>query len=429
MITASHTLSSSPTSATQPLFRFPLQWVVGFFFSFRFAVTYIAFQANPRAGTITIMSCSALLLAASAIYTFGDSDFSIRSIVKNLTLRWLLAYLLLSGVSLSWTAAESLTDAAGLWMGMLIESATVFLLLWGPAVSDRIDALFQGYISGVLALAVVAWTGPTLPDLRIGDYDFLHPNMIGMNCALAFLLARHLIKRQRAWAWACLALAMTLLRSISKTSIIALCIAEGIHLIRETSITTKRKIQIISIVMIVTAMFASLLGTYIQDYATLGSGTQVETLTGRTAIWATAFFLAIEKPWIGHGFYSLRALMPAFDNGNFEPWHAHNELLQEFFEYGVLGIIVTIGTYRSLFYAAKRVLKSQSSSALATSTLPNTAPPNSLRSYHKLVTVILLFTIIHGLTESMNFGLTIPLWLFAALAIALEQQALEAARS
>ena len=418
MMAASRTLSSITTSPTQPLFQCPLQWAVGFYFSFRFAITYLAFQGDPRTDTITILSCNVLLLIASAIYTFGDGDFSIRALSANPSLRWLLAYLLLSGISLSWTAADSLSDAAGLWFGMFMETATVFLVLWGPALAERVDALFKGFVTGTLGVGAIAWMGPTLPDLRIGDYDFLHPNMIGMNSALAFLLAQYLTLRQRAWRWACVALAMTLLRSISKTSIIALCIAECFYLLRETSLTTRRKVQITFAALAVFAVFASLLSSYIEDYTTIGSGTQFETLTGRTAIWATAFFIAIEKPWIGHGFYSLRALMPAFDNGNFEPWHAHNELLQEFFEYGALGIVVTVGAYRSLLYAARRVTRH------ALKVLPG-----SQRPYNKLVFTILLFTVIHGLTESMNFGLTIPLWLFGALAIALQQQALEVSLS
>src|SRR6185437_14869869 len=132
----------------------------------------------------------------------------------------------------------------------------------------------------------------------------------------------------------------------------AFLIAESFYLLREQQISRRLKIQIAGIGLIVIAAFMTLLESYLEVYTTTGSGDQAETLTGRTTIWATAFFMAIQKPWIGHGFYSFRTLIPAF--GSFEPWHAHNELLQEFFEYGLLGVFVTVGLYAALIFAARR---------------------------------------------------------------------------
>jgi O-antigen ligase len=171
--------------------------------------------------------------------------------------------------------------------------------------------------------------------------------------------------------------------------------------------------QIAAVGLIVIAAFAALLESYLNIYTTTGSGDQAETLTGRTAVWATAFFMAIEKPWIGHGFYSFRALIPAF--GSFEPWHAHNELLQEFFEYGLLGVFVTVFLYTALIFAVRR---------FAASTFAEN--PVATHAYGRLASVVVLFAVVHGLTEAVNFGLTIPLWLFAALAIALDQTSSEA---
>jgi O-antigen ligase len=209
---------------------------------------------------------------------------------------------------------------------------------------------------------------------------------------------------------------MTLLRTISKTSIIALLVAESFYLLREQQMSRRLKMQIAAVGLIVIAAFAALLESYLNIYTTAGGGDQAETLTGRTAIWATAFFMAIQKPWIGHGFYSFRALIPAF--GTFEPWHAHNELLQEFFEYGLLGVFVTICLYVALFVAAKRFTAGTSARNYVT-----------IRAYGRLASVVVLFAAIHGLAESVNFGLTVPLWLFAALAIALNQTLSEATAS
>jgi exopolysaccharide production protein ExoQ len=411
MTIASHLLQTNTNVESRRSFLAPLQMCAGFFFAFRFALIYLGFQADPRAGSIMTLVFSALIMAAAMIYTIGDSHFSIRSLLESRILWWLLAYLAMSGISLLWTGAESVMDAGALWIGMVIEVATVLLLVKPPDTTNRIDALFKGFVMGMLFVGAVAWMAPTLPDLRIGDYEFLHPNMIGMYSALGFFLAQHLALKERIWRWACLALGMILLRSISKTSIIAFLVAESFYLLREQQIPRRLKIQIATVVLIVIAAFATLLESYFEIYTTSGSGNQAETLTGRTAIWAAAFFMAIEKPWIGHGFYSFRTLIPAF--GSFEPWHAHNELLQEFFEYGLLGIVVTVGLYSVLIVGAKRF-------ALKISDTKSTA---SL--YGRLISVVVLFATVHGLTESVNFGLTIPLWLFAALAIALQQPASE----
>ena len=416
MTTASHLFQADSSTTSRHSFRTPLQLLTGFFFAFRFSVTYLGFQSDPRTGSIVVLACSALLLAASLTYTLGDNQFSLHCLFASHAMRWLLAYLAMSGLSLFWTSAESIMDSGALWAGMVMEVVIVLLLVKKPNVEDRVDALLKGFVVGMLFVGALGWMGPTLPDLRIGDYEFLHPNMIGMYSALAFFLAQHLAFKERVWRWACLALGMTLLRTISKTSIIALLVAESFYLLREQQMSRRLKMQIAAVGLIVIAAFAALLESYLNIYTTAGGGDQAETLTGRTAIWATAFFMAIQKPWIGHGFYSFRALIPAF--GTFEPWHAHNELLQEFFEYGLLGVFVTICLYVTLFVATKRFTAGTSARNYVT-----------IRAYGRLASVVVLFAAIHGLAESVNFGLTVPLWLFAALAIALNQTLSEATTS
>jgi exopolysaccharide production protein ExoQ len=399
---------------TRESFRTPLQLLTGFFLAYRFALTYLGFQSNPRAGSITSLAIMSLIFAASLFYTLGDDRFSARRLFASHTLRWLLAYLGISGLSLLWTGADSIMDAGALWAGMVMEVVIVLLLVKPPFATERVDALLKGFVVGMLFVGAVAWMGPTLPDLRIGDYDFLHPNIIGMYSAMAFFLAQYLALTEGAWRWACLALAITMLRTISKTSIIAFLIAESYYLLREKQIPRRMKIQIAVVALVVIAAFATLLESYLEIYTTTGNTNQAETLTGRTAIWATAFFMATEKPWIGHGFYSFRALVPAF--GSFEPWHAHNEFLQEFFEYGLVGVAITVRLYLALTSAARRYTARAAGRSIV--------PP-----FGKLVSVIVLFALVHGLTESINFGLSIPLWLFAGLAIALEQSPLEATES
>jgi exopolysaccharide production protein ExoQ len=401
--TAGHILRANTSVAEVGSSRMSFPLLVGFFFAFRSCISYLGFQSDPRTGAAVSLGCSGLLLIAALFQTMGDEHFSMRLMFASRTLRWLWLYLAVTGLSVLWTAAESPAVAAGFWAGMVMDAVTAVLLVKPPDIAKSTDALMKGFVVGTLFVAAVAWLSPTLPDLRIGNEEFLHPNWLGLICGLAFFFAQHLASEERGWKWCCLALGVTLLRSISKTSIVAFFIAEGLYLSREKQLTTRAKAGIAAVLAIVAAAFWNLLGTYFENYSMAGNST--ETLTGRTFIWAMALSAGIERPWFGHGLYSYRALIPAV--GTFEPAHAHNEILQQFFEFGLLGVSVTVGLYLSLFLAAKRSA--------------------SLR-FGKLVQVLVIFCAIRGLADTLNFGLSLPLWLFAALALALAkpQEGLEA---
>jgi len=376
----------------------PLQTLVGFFFAYRLCLVYLGFQSDPRLGAIVYIACSGLLFTAALVHTLGDDRFSARDLFASRTLRWLFAYLAVTGLSLLWTAATSIADATVQWASMAMEAGTVLLLIKKPNVEGNVDALMRGFVIGMLFVDAVAWLSPVTVDLRIGNEDFLHPNVVGLYSALAFFLAQQLSLKQRAWRWCCLALGITLLRSISKTSIIAFVIAESFYLLREKQIQRSLKIKMAAVAALAVALFGTLLRANLEAYVAGGDVNQVESLTGRTALWASAFSIAIEHPVIGSGFYSFRSLVPSL--GTYQSWHAHNEWLQQFFEYGLLGVFVSVGLYLSFFLAARSYIQSP---------------------YRRLIFTILLFAMVHGLTETVNFGLTVPFWLLASLAVALQQ--------
>lgn len=380
--------------------RTTLQWCAGLFFGFRICITYLGFQVDPRTGSAVTLALSGCLFAAALIDTFGDTTFSMSTVFHGRTMRWLLAYIVLAGASVAWTQAESSSVAAGYWAGMAADVATVALLLRGVAIQRQLDAMMRGFVVGTLVVALVAWLSPTLPDMRIGNEDFLHPNGLGLEFALAFFMAQHLTAKNRHWRWAAIALGVSLLRTISKTSIIACMVAECFYLLRERQMSRRIKVQIALAASVVIAAFWGLLEAYFSMYT--ANGDQAETLTGRTTIWALSFLMAMERPWVGHGLYSYRALIPAF--GTFEPWHAHNELLQQFFELGLFGVVVTAGLYLALWRAG----------GLSAKNHPDWP-------YGKLAAVLVLFSLVHGLTDTVNFGLSLPLWLFVGLAIATDQ--------
>jgi exopolysaccharide production protein ExoQ len=378
---------------------------IGFFFVFRVSLIFLFFQSNPVVGTeLTIVFDLALIFAA-ILFTTNERARA-QQLPLNATIHWIFALLAFSLASITWTGAQSAVSALGYWTGMVADIVIVLLLLRHRDVVGTTEDIMKGVVWGAAALALVAWCSPPTQDLRIGNEDFLHPNTLGLELAIATFMAQYLAPQGARWKWLGIGLAITLLRTLSKTSIIAFTLAECWYLMRTTRLSRKVKLRICAAALVVVVCFWPLLSSYTEAYNNTGSGNQAETLTGRTAIWAVAFTMGLDKPWLGHGLYSFRALVPAF--GDFEPWEAHNELLQEFFEYGLVGVAIVAGTYLSFYRHVRR------------------APANELKA---LAVNVFVFALIHGLTDAVNFDLTYPLWLLTALSLCLSRSAPAEARS
>ena len=367
--------------------------VVGFFFVARYCLTYLFFQENPAEISFVIIAVGVMLVYAALISEVVD-DVWVRC-GRISVLRWLMLYLAVTGVSILWSGAESKPTAAAYWIGMVADVfAALLLLIDARTQKENLDQLLKGAVWGGVVLALVGWNAPTLPDLRLGDLVFLHPNTLGLQLGLTTLMAIYLSSYGRAWKWLAIFLAVTLLRTLSKTSILAFAIAGVWMLLQDRALTSARKLKLLLLASFVITCFSGLLFSYLQKYNARGSGNQVETLTGRTVLWITALGLGTQRPWMGHGFYSFRALIPAF--GDFEPWHAHNEGIQIFFEFGAIGLAVAITVYWKFF----SIMRHASS---------------RLRS---LSLSLLIFSLVHGITDTVPFGFSLPLWAIAALPLA-----------
>ena len=237
-----------------------------------------------------------------------------------------LVFLGFSGCSLVWSATASLPAAMVFWCAMAADVAMVVLLLRVGPVNEIAAALMEGFVWGACVVAIIAWIMPAQSDLRLGDEDLVGANSIGYLCAFALFFAQYLVReKQRKYGIAAILLAVTLLRTISKTSIVAFLVAESFLLIRDTSINRKTKVILVLGSAATMLAFSSLLLSYFDLYNNAGSGTNSETLTGRLGIWAVFLSEAVEKPWFGHGFHSAWNVIPPF--GEFLARHAHNELL------------------------------------------------------------------------------------------------------
>jgi len=370
--------------------------LVGVYFGLRVCLTFLFFQSDPQTGTIVSLTLNLLLLVVVVFYSAGPAAMTIKQALRTWPFRMVLLFLMLALASLAWTEADSRTVAFGYWSGLAADVALAWLVLRTEVAEHASASLLMGFVWGACLLALVAWASPTMYDLRIGNDDFLSPNVIGFESALGVLFCQYLAPRGAHWQWLGGALGITLLRSLSKTSILAFIVAEVFFLNKVTTISRARKLTFALCALLVLTIFSGLFLAYYDIYT--NAGDQAETLTGRTAIWLVALDLAIQKPWFGHGFHSFHTVVPTF--GSYQAWHAHNELLHQFFNYGVTGVIVVIALYWS-FYRQLRA-----------------APSDPLRLLGQSLLVLVL---VRGLVDTERFDLSLPLWTITAISLTLGQ--------
>jgi exopolysaccharide production protein ExoQ len=367
-----------------------LAFCVGFYFAFRLIIPVFLIRilgTEPQTGAETGLALTFLLFGL-VCFARLEVPCSPRNTVLHVSnIRWVVVFLVFSGCSLLWSATASPTASTAYWCGMVADVAISILLLRTDSMMGAANSLMKGFVWGSCCIALVAWIMPAQYDLRLGDEDFFNTNTIGNLCAFALFFAQYLMRRKEEgkWAFATFFLAVTLLRSLSKTTIFAFLVSEGYLLIQDRSLSRKTKIFLTISFTLVVLVFWGLFEAYYDFYTT--NGNQAETLTGRTAIWAYVFDVALARPWVGHGFDSMWKVIPPF--GTFEARHAENELLQQFYSYGVAGIVMLCGLYGSLCRKIRRLSKGPL----------------------KIIFVsILLFVIVRGFAEAEPFDLLLPLW-------------------
>jgi O-antigen ligase len=384
---------------TRPLMLLPA--AVGFYFSFRLCITYLLFQATPQTGAAVSVALNLLVFVVVGFHSFGPAPTTLRSALRVSCFRWVMLFLGFSLCSLLWSATVSVAVAFAYWCGMAADVAVVVLLLRTAPTERMAAALMKGYVRGACFIALVAWLSPTMQDLRPGNDDFFSPNAIGFTCAFGAFFAQFLARSVGGWNLAGVFLAVSLLRSLSKTTIVAFVAGEAFLLLRDPSVRRRRKIMLAGCAALTIAAFWGLIEAYYEVY--INAGNQAETLTGRVGIWSFVLARAFEQPWIGHGFHSFRNVIPPF--GSFEAWHAHNELIQQFYAYGAVGVFLLFAVYGSFYRQLRRM-------------------PSSPR--RSLFLGLLLFILIRGFGDTERFDLSFPLWSIALISLMLARS--EAAR-
>jgi exopolysaccharide production protein ExoQ len=380
-----------------------LPCAIGFYFAFRLFFVVLAvriFGATPQTGTEINLVLNFFLLLVTAFGCLGTVRYSFVKMARLSDVRWVLFFLALSCCSLTWSSTASLSISIGYWCALAADVAIVMLLFRAEPITAITTRLMKGFIWGACLGAAVAWILPVQSDLRLGDEELLGPNNIGYLCALALFFTQYLMKRKSgSWGLAAFLLGVTLLRCLSKTTIVAFLAGEAFLLIRDKSMKRRAKIYLTLSAGLVVAAFSTLLVSYFAIYTNLGN--QSETLSGRFGIWAYILAEAIQQPWVGHGFNSVWKVIPPFGSDQFEAAHAHNEILQQFYAYGVVGVVIFFGIYRSIYRHVRQL---------------------AVGSSRTFFLALLILVFVRGIADTERFDLSLPLWVIVMISLQIEQE-------
>lgn len=269
-------------------------------------------------GVAAGLAAELLLLAAIAFSAFGPAALPLRSIARQAPVRWVVLFLAFSCCSLLWSATVSPSASFLYWCAMAADVAIVALLLRSRPVDNIASSLMRGFIASTCLLALIAWIMPGQEDLRLGDQDYFNTNQIGNLCALAIFMAQCLASRKEGkWRFVIAFLTITLLRSLSKATIVAFVVAEAFLLLYDRTLSRRKKAFILVAAVLLIVAFGGLIAAYVDVYTTTGN--QAETLTGRTAIWAYTLNESLDKPWIGNGIDAMWKVFPPSAGNSSKP--------------------------------------------------------------------------------------------------------------
>lgn len=394
---------SEETAAATPFplaYRLPLE-TIAFWFWFVAAakpfLVFLFFQDRAVLGTAAggLLSFFFLLLVVPHAITHGHPR---TAFVWPAAGKWLAAYLLWAVCTLLWTRAESRFVAAA-YAGVLVSDVVLTGLLMRLGSPPQVAmASLRGLVLGTatLAAAVLGLAGTTV-DSRLGDSEFLHPNVIGKQMAVAGLGALLLVLRSRArlagpllWAGCCALLAVTLLLSLSKTAMAAFA-AGLLCSLFVGRVGRLRKFLVATLLLMTVSLTIGRVTGYLEEYLYVTQGGRaLETASGRVLIWEQAWEMVRANPLLGYGIMAFRDAGPQIASVRLVT--AHNEWLHQWFSYGVVGLVLCAALYASFFRLLLRTRKDP------------TADLERGMGYG-----LLAFALVRGLFEAEVTGLIFPL--------------------
>ena len=318
----------------------------------------------------------------------------------------LVALVAWAAFSLLWTAAASTWSAIGYVALAAIELVIIHALI---RVGDP-GAMMRWSVYGLIASAIFLFLVPLLMGertemMRLGSNALLHPNTLGRQMVPAALATLYLTAAPwtrgatRAWLMAVLAVLITgILLTLSKTSIIAFVVSSAVFVIY-SNIGRLHKIGlIVTLALCVGALWGNLIKHFHYYLSLSEEGGGLSTLSGRTIMWNETWSMISQAPLFGHGVMAYRDIGPEF--GSLRMVHAHNEFLQTWFAYGLVGVAILVAAYAALIKAGMDVAR-----------LPDS------RADGVFALALIVAALVFGLTEAGTVTTVLPLTLLFLIAV------------
>ncbi|HEX4426918.1 MAG TPA: O-antigen ligase family protein [Terriglobales bacterium] len=367
---------------------------------FRFAFALLFFRDNPVAAT-GVGSALSVGFAYYLLLWFLRTEVKPAKFTWPPIGKWIVLYVVWCAISLYWSHSGSFVSAVGYWATMAVDLVVVAAMLkWGDTDAIVLASL-KGIVAGcgLIALVALIFTS-TGADGRLGNVEFLHPTNIGNFASIGALCCIYFWQRSVAqqgrerWYWAggAIFISWVLILSLSKTSMIAFVFAFGFLVLYSVEISLKTKLMVLLLATILFAVMYGTLAAYITEYQ--DDSHEVTTLTGRTVLWAETWEMIQDHPIAGYGFLSFRDFGP--QDWDERATMAHDEWLNQWFQLGGVGLLLTLGIYGSYFRYLWR-------------------SPRSLA--RQLGLTLLIYMLIDGITMAEPVGLMFPLPMMLLLTV------------
>ena len=366
---------------------------LGFLFWFYLGIkpmVVFLFANDPAAGTLAANLLDAAffsviflsLVMRIVLHRLGENEIHLPTAAK-----LLITFLAWSAISLLWTHADSLNSAAGYW-GIIVLDIVIVLMLIRMSDLDQIGVrALQGLVLGTTLLAFLALAFVSKSGERLGDAELLHPNSIGNYVGVALLCNIYLITQvarrrrdQLFWMGCELIMVLALLRSMSKTSMVAIVLAGFVYLLRSNQ-SARRKW---GVALLLAGALAVATPFVIDTLYHNQTKSEVETFSGRTQLWLETWDMIRDNPVVGYGFFSFRNYGPQIFS-DIKLVHAHNEWLNLWFSLGLVGVVLAFLIYATYLRQMFRISK-----------WPQSAPKAAL------AIALVSFTLVRGITEATN---------------------------
>lgn len=334
-----------------------------FFIGIEPCLTFLFFRSKPAIGTLVGYIPPAIFAFFILSTLLIGSRLQNAEVFKPMASKVLLTFVFWAGITLLWTGATSRFSAIGYWAIVALKILVVLLLLCLENIEQVALKSLQGFAWGGFLLSLVALlSNVTTSDGRLGDEEFFHPNTIGNHLAIISLCTIYLalqssgrMKERRPYILIAFVLLFTLLKSLSKTSILSLLVAAVVYVLR-SKISVQQKINLVLLSGGLIAVSSTTLIKYLDTYLNEQQGGEaLTTATGRTKIWEMTWNMIQENPIWGYGYQSYRDLADQIIPIRLV--HPHNELLNIWFNLGAVGVILGLLTYISYYLLLRHASK------------------------------------------------------------------------